>query len=64
LEVTVRGYDVDEPTDPAAFAGSFAAARVQATFSGTELGFSFTGKATAQSGYAQIGTERNGSFLP
>ena len=53
-----------EPADPAAFSGHFARAKVKASFSGQELGFRFSGSATAEGGYAQMGTERNGSFLP
>jgi hypothetical protein len=52
------------PTDPAAFLGRFAAARSTGTFSGSEVGFSFTGRGdTADRGYAQFGPERNGVFL-
>ena len=54
------------PTDPAAFLGTFAPARSTGRFSGAELGFSFVSKPGAsseQSGYAEIGTERNGVFL-
>jgi hypothetical protein len=58
------GGSVD-PTDPAAFLGQFAAATSTGSFSGTGLGFSFrgSGSASADSGYAQIGRERNGEFL-
>ena len=54
------------PTDPAAFLGSFAPARSTGHFSGAELGFSFASKrgASTDRGYAEIGTERNGVFLP
>jgi hypothetical protein len=51
------------PTDAAAFSGRFAPARATASFEGIELGFSFEGEATTDAGYAQIGTEVNGSFL-
>jgi hypothetical protein len=52
-------------TDPAAFLGTFAPARSTGHFSGTELGFSFASKrASTDRGYAEIGTERNGVFLP
>lgn len=53
------------PTDPAAFLGSFAAARAVGTFSGSELGFSFVSNPGVSSdlGYAELGTERNGAFL-
>ncbi len=53
------------PTDRAAFKGRFAPARSTGRFSGVELGFSFAslGKATTDRGYAEIGRERNGSFL-
>lgn len=48
-----------------AFLGEFAPARAVGSFSGSELGFSFStnGKATSDTGYAEIGTERNGIFL-
>ena len=54
------------PTDPAAFFGMFAPARSTGVFSGAELGFSFASKRAASTdlGYAEIGTERNGIFLP
>ena len=55
------------PTDPAAFLGTFASARSTGRFSGAELGFSFVSKPGASSergGYAEIGKERNGVFLP
>jgi len=52
------------PTDPAAFLGSFAFARSTAEFSGRELGFSFhSNLATTDGGFAEIGPERNGTFL-
>jgi hypothetical protein len=53
------------PTDPAAFVGRFAAARSMASFSGSELGFSFRSNpgVSTDRGYAEMGTERNGSFL-
>lgn len=48
-----------------AFLGDFAPARAVGMFSGTELGFTFAtqGSATSDTGYAEIGTERSGSFL-
>jgi hypothetical protein len=54
------------PTDPAAFLGRFAAARSTASFAGSELGFSFRSDpgVSTDRGYAEMGTERNGSFLP
>jgi hypothetical protein len=54
------------PTDPAAFLGRFAAARSTASFTGSELGFSFRSDpgVSTDRGYAEMGTERNGSFLP
>jgi len=59
-----RGRTVS-PTDPAAFLGDFAPARSTASFSGTELGFSFRSTtATSDGGYAELGPERNGIFLP
>jgi hypothetical protein len=53
------------PTDPAAFLGRFADARSTASFSGSELGFSFRSNpgVSTDRGYAEMGTERNGSFL-
>ena len=60
-----RGSGSDVPaTDPAAFLGRFADARSTATFSGSEVGFSFNGRADTKSGFAQLGPERNGVFLP
>ena len=58
------GNSVD-PTDAAAFLGTFAPARSTGQFSGAELGFSFASKrgASTDLGYAEIGTERNGVFL-
>jgi hypothetical protein len=54
------------PTDPAAFLGMIAPARSIGHFSGAELGCSFSTRRAAATdhGYAQIGTERNGVFLP
>ena len=52
------------PTDPAAFLGQFAVARSTGWFSGRELGFSFrSDRATTDGGFAEMGPERNGSFL-
>jgi hypothetical protein len=51
------------PTDPAAFLGRFATARSTGTLSGSEVGFSFQGRAGTEGGYAQLGPERNGAFL-
>jgi len=53
------------PTDPAAFLGKFATATARGSFSGRELGFSFKSNpvvSTAHS-FAEMGRERNGSFL-
>ena len=52
--------------DPAAFLGRFAKARSTAHFSGRQLGFSFESDPglSTDKGYAQIGRERNGVFLP
>jgi hypothetical protein len=52
-----------DPTDPAAFLGRFAPARSTGVFSGFEVGFSFTGQGDSDRGYAQLGPERNGTFL-
>jgi hypothetical protein len=52
------------PDDPAAFIGNFATARSTASFSGRELGFGFRSiTATTDRGFAEMGPERNGSFL-
>ena len=60
-----RGSGSDVPaTDPAAFLGRFADARSTAIFSGSEVGFSFNGRAGTTGGFAQLGPERNGVFLP
>jgi hypothetical protein len=50
---------------PEAFLGKFAPARAVGTCSGSELGFRFksNGRASSDGAYAEIGTERNGSFL-
>jgi hypothetical protein len=59
-----RGSGADvPPTDPAAFLGRFATARSTGTFSGSEVGFSFKGRAGTEGGFAQLGPERNGAFL-
>ena len=54
------------PTDPRAFLGEIAPAVSTGSFSGEEIGFEFRsnrGASTSPSGWAQIGTERNGVFL-
>ena len=52
------------PTDPAAFAGEFAAARSTGRVSGSELGFAFgSEEAGTDRGFAQLGRERNGALL-
>lgn len=62
-----RGKDATvAPTDPAAFLARFAVARSTAEFEVSELGFSFSsdpGVSTDQ-GFAEVGRERNGVFLP
>ena len=59
-----RGRGAEVPaTDPAAFLGRFATARSTGTFSGSEVGFSFQGRANTEGGFAQLGPERNGTFL-
>ena len=58
--------DAVPPTDPAAFLGQIAPAVSTISCSGQEIGFEFTsnpGASTAPQGWAQIGTERNGSFV-
>lgn len=59
------GKSAPSPTDPAAFLGNFSEARSTASISGREIGFSFrTNTAdTDPLGYAEMGAERNGSFL-
>jgi hypothetical protein len=54
------------PDDPAAFLGRFAKARSTAHFSGRQPGFNFESDPglSTDRGYAQIGRERNGLFLP
>jgi hypothetical protein len=54
-----------DPTDPGAFRGEFAPARATGSFEGRELGFAFRSRpgASSDQGYAEIGGERNGSFL-
>jgi len=60
-----RGRGATVPaTDPAAFLGRFATARSTGSFSGSQLGFGFRStSATTDRGYAELGRERNGSFL-
>jgi hypothetical protein len=67
MKWTARG-DVHEhepgasgPTDPAHF--DFRLAVATGTFSGSELGFSFTGSASSEGVFAEMGHERNGLFL-
>ena len=53
-----------DPTSPAAFSGDFAEASCRGRVSGFEVGFAFeTGLLTATDFFAEIGQERNGSFL-
>jgi len=59
-----RGSGTAVPaTDPAAFLGRFAAARATGVFSGSEVGFSFTGRGDTDDTFAELGPERNGVFL-
>jgi hypothetical protein len=62
-----RGKDATvAPTDPAAFLARFAVARSTAQFEASEFGFSFSsgpGVSTDQ-GFAEMGRERNGAFVP
>ena len=52
------------PTDPGSFVGTFSRARAVGTFSGSEIGFEFRSRpASSDRGYAQMGRQRNGSFL-
>jgi hypothetical protein len=55
--------DAVAPTSPAAFLGTFREARAEARFSGSEIGFSFRGRADSERGFAEVGRERNGVFL-
>jgi hypothetical protein len=58
--------DAVPPTDPAAFLGQIAPAVSTISCSGEEFGFEFgsdRGASTAPRGWAQVGTERNGSFI-
>jgi hypothetical protein len=59
-----RGDAVD-PTDPAAFLGSIAAAFSIGSFEVAEFGFSASSEpgASSERGYGLLGTERNGSAL-
>jgi hypothetical protein len=52
-----------DPTDPTNFEGEFRPATAKGTFSGSELGFSFTASASSESTFAEMGDERNGMFL-
>jgi hypothetical protein len=53
-----------DPTSPAAFSGDFAEARCRGKVSGFETGFAFeTSTLTATDFFAEMGQERNGSFL-
>jgi hypothetical protein len=60
-----RGNGSHVPTDPGAFLGDFAPAFARGSFSGRELGFSFKSNpgVNTQRGFAEMGLERNGSFL-
>ena len=52
------------PTSPAAFSANFAEANCRGRVSGFETGFAFeTGLLTAAAFFAEMGQERNGSFL-
>ena len=57
--------DAVAPTDPAAFLGQIAPAVSTISCSGEEFGFTFKSGSgsTADGGWAQIGTERNGVFI-
>lgn len=53
-----------DPTSPAAFSGDFAEARCRGKVSGFETGFAFEASTlTATDFFAEMGQERNGSFL-
>jgi hypothetical protein len=52
------------PNDPAAFLGDVAPARSTGFFEGSEFGFAFKASGdTDPRGWAQVASERNGSFL-
>jgi hypothetical protein len=57
--------DTVPPTDPAAFVGRFAVARSTAVIESSEFGFSFrtNGEATTDRTFAEVGRERNGTFV-
>jgi hypothetical protein len=58
--------DTVPPTDPDAFLGEIAPTVSTISCSGEEFGFEFrsdTGASTSPQGWAQIGTERNGSLV-
>lgn len=50
-------------TDASNFDGDFRPAVATGTFSGSELGFSFSGSASSEGMFAEMGHERNGVFL-
>lgn len=61
-----RGKDASvPPTSPAAFLGQFAVAESSAVIEGSEFGFSFRSNPDVDTArtFAEIGSERNGSFL-
>jgi hypothetical protein len=61
----IRGKGPAVPaTDPAAFLGRFVEAKATGSFSGSEVGFSFTGRGDTDGTFAELGPERNGVFLP
>lgn len=53
----------NDPMDPANFAGEFRSAVATISFTGTEAGFTVHGSGTSEGIFAEMGTERNGSFL-
>ncbi len=52
-----------DPMDPSNFAAEFRSAVATISFTGTEAGFTVTGTGTSDGIFAEMGTERNGSFL-
>lgn len=64
-EPTARGEGADaEPTSPAAFEGEFAEADSAGAVRGTQTGFSFSSeRLDADAFFAEMGRERNGTFL-
>ena len=52
-----------DPMDPSNFAAEFRSPVATISFTGTEPGFTVKGTASSEGIFAEMGTERNGSFL-